>query len=441
MKPLLLDIRDLNCGDPVREQALITGWNRAMRDFGFVFLIGHDMENEYRSIEEEAQQFFQLPEEEKKKWDKTKFGTAPGLAGYSPPKLETIARTLTRGVSDILEALDETCADKEENLGEIQCHDSRSTAATETPNEEEQKQFLKDGDATTMQRDISSNQSPDVAEKQERLAKTRMQIRRRAPDPVEGLLYRAAFEEVDETDPESLRYLPQNVNREDMRYLCTKFWPQKRTGYARGDELVNRVHASYDKVYAALSENVHELCALSLNLPNKDYFKIRHGVFDPKEMVEQRKNNTACWFGETGGAKIASYNLGASAEIDEEAKRNKTMQSERQAKEMFGAHTDWTGFTYLWRNRTNGLEALVGTPGYYALKAEYSGVCDEKVLKERGVEKLFWLRCPAKMSELFKNNDTADEIIVDLNGVPFRSDIQDLISAAKKQKRLETNTR
>merc|ERR1712216_143292 len=89
------------------------------------------------------------------------------------------------------------------------------------------------------------------------------------------------------------------------------------------------------------------------------------------------------------------------------------------------------------RNRTNGLEALVGTPGYYALKAEYSGVCDEKVLKERGVEKPFWLRCPAKMSELFKNNDTADEIIVDLNGVPFRSDIQDLISAAKNKNDLK----
>jgi len=105
-------------------------------------------------------------------------------------------------------------------------------------------------------------------------------------------------------------------------------FPQNGNGYIRGDNLKN----ACVNLYKALDKDVVRPCL---------------GIAS-KALEMQETDLESAWFTEGPGAyqlRLARY-----------APRNTV---EDKAEVLYGEHTDYDGLTFLWRNQTNGLQALI----------------------------------------------------------------------------------
>ena len=105
-------------------------------------------------------------------------------------------------------------------------------------------------------------------------------------------------------------------------------FPQQASGYVRGDALRD---ACVD-LYAALDKNVVRPCL----------------AIASKALAMDKSALESAWFTEGPGAyqlRLARYVPRLSVQDGTEV--------------LYGEHTDYDGFTFLWRNQTNGLQALV----------------------------------------------------------------------------------
>lgn len=106
-------------------------------------------------------------------------------------------------------------------------------------------------------------------------------------------------------------------------------FPQSENGYIRGDALRDACKSLYD----ALDKNVVRPCL----------------AIASKALKMNKTDMESAWFAEGSGAyqlRLARYVPRLGVEDDTEI--------------LYGEHTDYDGFTFLWRNQTNGLQALIG---------------------------------------------------------------------------------
>lgn len=85
-----LALFNANDRDPESTRQFLDTWDYAFRSFGFVFLVNHGLENNYNLLHAQAQEFFQLPLDEKLKF---RVATDYGHGGFIPQGQENVSRT------------------------------------------------------------------------------------------------------------------------------------------------------------------------------------------------------------------------------------------------------------------------------------------------------------------------------------------------------------
>lgn len=76
--------------DGTPSQTFLDTWDRAFRDFGFIILINHGLEEKYRQLHQALAAFFELPMEEKLMF---RIAEEYGHGGYIPEGQESVSQT------------------------------------------------------------------------------------------------------------------------------------------------------------------------------------------------------------------------------------------------------------------------------------------------------------------------------------------------------------
>jgi isopenicillin N synthase-like dioxygenase len=79
-----------NDTDSAAAQSFLETWDHAFRNFGFITLINHGLEQRYQQLHPLLEEFFDLPEEEKLKF---RIAAEYGHGGYIPQGQESVSRT------------------------------------------------------------------------------------------------------------------------------------------------------------------------------------------------------------------------------------------------------------------------------------------------------------------------------------------------------------
>ena len=137
-------------------------------------------------------------------------------------------------------------------------------------------------------------------------------------------------------DPSKLSRPPDAVESLVLSDQNTKSLPSLKNGY-KNDRLVKTYHALKEEL-SKLSLSVMELMAICLGL-RRDFFF---------EFYEGKKN----------------------AMKDIRAARYFVEPPEKESSLPYGEHTDYTGFTFLWRSNENGLQCLDPTNNEHEIYAE-----------------------------------------------------------------------